>query len=235
MKVVGIDRCRNAWLVAVGEEGLSSVSFRVEVGLSRFLTELEAEQVLVVVDVPIGLSENHPRVVDLAARRLLGWPRTSSVFPAPMRSALAGETHEEASRLNAAGSGKKLSVQAFGILDGIRELDGFMTPERQAWVREGHPEVTFALLSGGISGVAEPKRTPEGQRIRLDLLRARLDVPDIAAIRRRFGHGFVGRHDVIDALAMLVSASRLYDGEAAILPEDGPELDARSLRMEMVA
>jgi hypothetical protein len=34
---------------------------------------------------------------------------------------------------------------------------------------------------------------------------------------------------------MLVSASRLYDGEAAVLPEDGPELDARSLRMEMVA
>jgi predicted RNase H-like nuclease len=235
VKVVGIDRCRNAWLVAVGEEALSSVSFRVEVGLSGFLAELEAERALVVVDVPIGLSENRPRAVDLAARRLLRAPRSSSVFPAPTRAALAGETHEDASRLNAEASGKKLSVQAFGILGGIRELDGFMTPERQEWVREGHPEVTFAVLSGGKSGIAEPKRTPEGQRIRLDLLRARLDVPDVAAIRRQFGHGFVGSDDVIDALAMLVSASRLHYGDASILPEDGPELDARSLRMEMVA
>lgn len=235
MKLVGIVRCWNAWLVTKSEDGLESVSFRVELDLGGFLAGLESERVLVVVDVPIGLLGNRSRAVDLAARRLLGSPRSSSVFPPPVRAALAGETYEEATMLNAAASGKKLPVQAFGILGGIRELDGFMTPGRQEWVREGHPEVTFALLSRERRGIVAAKRSPEGHQARLDLLRAHGQISDISAIRQRLGHRFVGRDDIVDALSMLVSASRLRRGNAVILPEDGPELDSRSLRMEMVA
>ena len=235
MKLVGIDRCRNAWLVAESDDGLATVEYRVEPDLGAVLVELDGETSRVIVDVPIGLPVSQPRAVDLAARRLLGPPRGSSVFPVPMRAALAGTTYLEASSLNFEACGRKLSVQAFGILDGIRDLDRTMTPERQEWIREGHPEVTFAMLSGGERGVPSPKKAPDGEATRLELLGAYLPVQDIDAVRHRLGRNRVARNDAVDALAMLVSASRLQRGVASVLPLDGVEYDERGLRMEMVA
>jgi len=48
------------------------------------------------IDIPIGLLDG-PRACDKAARKLLGQPRGSSVFPALSRPALGAQTYPEAS------------------------------------------------------------------------------------------------------------------------------------------
>ena len=235
MKLVGIDRARGNWLVVESDERLRGLVFGIAENLTDYLTSLEGSECLVVVDVPIGLPSSGPRAVDQEARRLLGQPRGSSVFPAPMRAALAGSTHQEASALNREASGRGLSIQAFGILEGIRQLDGFVTPDRQTWLREGHPEVSFAMLSEEQTGVVERKQSAEGAAIRMQLLSSQLSAPDVDEVRRGLGRGNAGRDDVLDALAMVVSASRLHSGDAVVLPVGAIELDGRGLRMEMVA
>ena len=235
MKLVGVDRARGAWLVVESNERLQKLTLGIVEELTDYLRSLDGTECRVVVDVPIGLPVSEERRVDKAARRLVGPKRSSSIFPVPMRSALAGRSYEEASARNFAVSGKKLSRQAYGILAGIRELDEFVTPARQEWLREGHPEVTFAMLSGGIVGMVAGKKTPEGVAARATQLGQYMTVPDVDEVRLNLGRRYAGPDDVLDALAMLVSASRLWRGMAAILPDGEVQLDERGLRMEMVA
>jgi predicted RNase H-like nuclease len=110
-----------------------------------------------------------------------------------------------------------------------------MTPARQAFVREVHPELVFALASGRPHGLAEPKRTAAGERVRLRLLRRVTPRFDPAAVRARLGPAMVARDDVVDAVACLVAARRIAEGRALVLPAGGVERDTRGLRMEIVA
>ena len=171
----------------------------------RTLADLRADVALI--DIPIGLAASGPRTCDLEARRLLGRPRASSVFPAPTRALLAQVS-------------PRCSRQLFNILAKIREADE-LAPGVCGWF-EGHPEVSFALMSGG-RGLAEPKRTPAGRAHRLSLLRraftqlpARLD------------------DDEADAYALLWSARRLAASQELRLPAERV-LDARGLAMQIVA
>jgi predicted RNase H-like nuclease len=45
----------------------------------------------------------------------------------------------------------------------------------------------------------------------------------------------VGRDDIVDAMACLVTAQRIVGGRALTFPSDGPDLDERGLRMEILA
>ncbi|MEZ4520181.1 MAG: DUF429 domain-containing protein [Thermomicrobiales bacterium] len=234
MKLIGIDRGRKVWLVAESDERFQDLTLGISEDLTDYLESLDGENCRVVIDVPIGLPDSAPRIVDQVARKLVGGKRASSIFPVPVRTSLDGGTYEEASALNHQASGKKLSAQAYGILDGIRDLDAFMTPDRQEWLREGHPEVTFAVLSGG-AGMEDRKKTPAGVAARSAVLAQHLTVPDIVAARLELGRKYVGPDDVLDALAMLVSAGRLIRGIATILPDGQIERDSRGLKMEMVA
>jgi predicted RNase H-like nuclease len=184
--------------------------------------------------VPIGLATGEARRADGLARARLGWPRQTSVFSAPSRAALAARTYAEACALNAADRGRMLSRQSYGILPKIREIDALMSPALQANVREGHPEVTFAELTGLGHGLLERKKSPEGESVRCAILRAYLDVPDVRAVRAALGRARTGRDDIIDALACLMTASRVLDGTARVYPH-APQYDAKGLRMEIVA
>jgi Protein of unknown function (DUF429) len=88
----------------------------------------------------------------------------------------------------------------------ILQVDALMTPARQAFIREVHPKLVFALASRRAHGVAEPKRTAAGERVRLRLLRPASSPPD--------------------------GSPR---GKALVLPAGGVERDTRGLRMEIVA
>ena len=59
----------------------------------------------------------------MATRRLLGKPRSSSVFPAPVRATLKATNYEEACRLSMNAHGKSMSKQAYEIIAKIREVD----------------------------------------------------------------------------------------------------------------
>jgi predicted RNase H-like nuclease len=235
VRLIGVDGCRGGWLVATADASLSALSFSLVADLASLVARAEAGDAIIAIDMPIGLGDDGPRACDLAARRLLGRPRASSVFPAPCRAALAATTYRRACALSRRTLGVALSRETFNLLPKIRQVDALMTPVLQEFVREVHPEVVFALLAGRGRGLPYPKRTPAGERLRLSLLRRVAPGFDPGAVRRRLGPASVAGDDVIDAVACLVAAARIRRGEALVLPEDAVARDARGLRMEIVA
>ncbi|CAN5396273.1 DUF429 domain-containing protein [soil metagenome] len=235
MKLIGIDGCRSGWLVATSGDARLTLSFEIVADLASFLNDLDESNARVVIDVPIGLPPDGARACDLEARRYLGKPRNSSVFPAPCRATLAARTYQDACDLNSQASGKKVSRQMFHILDKIRNIDSFVTRDRQGWFREAHPELIFAVLGGNERGLTHSKKTPEGEHERLAILEAYVPAFDVRAVRVQLGLAAAARDDIIDAVACLVTARRLVNGDAMVLPVGPAPLDARGLRMEMVA
>ncbi len=222
--IVGLDGCRDGWIAAILEYGVTRLQV---LGSLETLFENPA-LITAVIDVPIGLPETGPRRCDLLARQFLRAPRASSVFPAPLRSMLAARDQGEASRLRFAAEGKRCSVQLAAILPKIREVDNLLNPQKQLKVREGHPEVSFAVMNGGKS-MAHAKRRPAGHDERIALVRGHF--PDVLTAMSgvaRFSE------DAIDAYAMLWTARRLVEGVNQTIP-DTPAFDRRGLRMEIVA
>jgi predicted RNase H-like nuclease len=197
--LAGVDGCRAGWVAALEDGGRTD--------LIRLRTLAELPSCTAVIDIPIGLPAAGARSCDVEARRLLGRPRASSVFPAPTRSLLAAAT-------------PRCSRQLFNILPKIREADELAT-EACGWF-EGHPEVSFALMDGG-RGLVAPKRTPEGRACRRSLLS-----PAFADLPPQLDD------DEADAYALLWSARRLSAGTALRLPA-AIELDGRGLPMQIVA
>lgn len=235
MNIVGVDGCRGGWLIASSDTTLSRVNLEVSRSLATLFQAVRGGDIVAVIDVPIGLPDDGPRACDIAARQLLGQVRASSVFPAPCRPALPAKTFEEACDLNEAASGRKLSHQAFGLLPKIREVDGLITPELQDHIREGHPEVSFAVLSERGAGLPHRKKDPEGEIERLNVLDKFLPPIDLESARTLIGRGLAQRDDLLDALACLVTASRVAKGTAITLPAGEVYRDGRGLRMEIVS
>jgi predicted RNase H-like nuclease len=166
--------------------------------------------------------------------------------------------------VRARGRGKGLSQETYWIVRKIREVDQVVRPDHQEplgdeatlRVREAHPEVTFAMLAGSGQpghGLLHSKRgcmtCPDppcpGERDRLALLRAHLLGFEPRTVHRQLVRDcprpeglngpMVGRDDVVDAAACLVTAYRIATGQARTLPAGRPQRDARGLRMEIVA
>ena len=238
MRLYGVDGCRDGWVLASAVAAGGPVEFTIVGGLEAVVEQAAAGRALVVIDMPIGLAGAEPRECDLEARKRLGRPRASSVFPPPSRPALAASGYLEACALNAQATGRRLQKQCFYLLPKIRQLDELLTPDLQARVREGHPEVIFTVLAGGERGLRHYKKTPAGEAERLVLLARwlpELDGRALTAERARLGAGRVGRDDLLDAAACLVTARRVLRGEAVCLPSNHPPRDARGLRMEILA
>jgi predicted RNase H-like nuclease len=233
MWVAGADGCRAGWLVVLHDVEAGRQCARL---LPRFrdVLALPERPQSIAVDMPIGLldhAEPGGRECDRAARRVLGRPRSSSVFSPPVRGALREGDYASAQRRNQESSSHAigLSRQAFGIAPKIRELDACMTPSRQRRVREAHPELAFAELFGS-RGTLSGKRTPRGrkQRLRLLLLAGFRDARSLLTERPRGA----AIDDVLDACVLCWAAVRVRAGEARRLPHR-PLRDARGLRMEI--
>jgi predicted RNase H-like nuclease len=228
----GIDGCRGGWVVANATTHLTDVTFEFASDL-RPIFETTGTNSIIAIDIPIGLPETEPRLCDGAARRLLGWPRSSSVFSPPCRKAIAGKTFKQALQLNRAAMGVGISKQAFHITTKIREVDVLMTRQRQQYVREVHPEVSFAQLNGG--ALSHNKKTRRGCAERIALLRrAGLEISEAWLVRQRMKVGArVSFDDLIDALACLVTAFAIQNGLGRCLGL-GTQRDAKGLAMEIV-
>jgi predicted RNase H-like nuclease len=234
--LIGIDSCRAGWLLATSDASLRSLRFAITTDLRPVFASLESVDAQVAIDMPIGIPDNGARSVDFAARALLGSPRASSVFPVPCRPTLAATTYAEACAINRRASvdGKAVSQQLFAMLSKMRAVDALMSPALQSRVRECHPEVCFAVLSGRGRGLEHSKKTPEGEAERTTLLSRFLPPFQIGAIRATVGAG-ADRDDIVDALANVVTAHRIASGTATTLPRGRVPTDARGLRMEMLA
>ena len=231
--VAGLDGCAGGWLCLWGEAEGGPVYGRILCRLAE-LAELVPAPAVVGADIPIGLSAAGPRACDRAARRFLGRGRGSSVFPAPIRPMLAAGSYAEACAVGQRTDGRKLSRQTWNILPKIREMDDFLAadPARAGWVREVHPEVSFAAWNGG-TPMAHNKKTAAGAAERRALIEAGFgDAP--ATVAAALPAEAYVQDDLLDAFAVLWSARRIATGAAFRLPEV-PASDERGLAMEIVA
>jgi predicted RNase H-like nuclease len=230
----GVDGARSGWVFARASADLQDISLWVESDLERLFSEVIATSATLAIDIPIGLPDSGPRECDRAARRMLGWPRLTSVFSAPMRPALTAKSYWEACALNEESCGKKLSRQSFALFPKLREVDALMTPDRQSIIREAHPEIAFMLLSGLDRGLATNKKTAAGRAERSEMLGRWLPGVDVSQLLASVKRSDARPDDVLDALACLVAAWRIANGNEITLPAGREEHDVRGLRMEIV-
>lgn len=231
--VAGIDGCRSGWLCLVKDLSTGTVAAHVIANITDLLA-LDPRPELVMVDVPIGLTDAGPRQCDLEARAHLRTPRSSSVFPAPIRATLIATSYLQACQIGETVDGRKLSQQAYSILPKIREVDSFLRsdPARQQWIREVHPEVCFWAWNGRKS-MSSRKKSSCGKAEREALVKPRYGAAYPAA-RASLPRGQHGNDDLLDAFAALWSAERVVTGKVLVLPST-PPIDSCGLRMEIVA
>lgn len=230
-EIVGVDGCTDGWVFVVEADG--QLNAGVAPDMQSLLSDL-ADDAIVAIDVPIGLPDSGPRNCDLEARRLLGVPRGSSVFPAPVRACLGAATYSDACAAHVSADGRRMSQQAFGILRKIREVDELLSgdPRLQDRVREVHPELCFAMWNKGTPMLHRKSRRPG--RFEREALIDSLWLGERERLRRVLcGHRYKA-DDLNDAFAALWTARRIRNHEAAVLPVS-PPADIRGLRMEMVA
>ncbi len=225
-----MDGCRGGWVVVtVPGEGEGPYDVRVMADLHGLIDDLDVGHLsAVAIDIPIGLPESGPRTADVEARRRVG-PRRNSVFPAPARAVLGATTYAEACARSRQACGKAVSIQLFNILGKIAEVDALMTPARQERFVEMFPEWSLAVLAG--APMAQPKSKAAGRSERAAVLGVVFGHSELEAHLRRPPPG-ARADDVLDAFAGAWTARRLALGCAVRV---GGELDARGLRMEMVA
>lgn len=231
--LAGVDGCRGGWAVALLDPSVTDP--RVQFHVCK--TFVEAMDLvgfgIAAVDIPIGLlDEPQPggRTCDHTARRFVPG-RSSSVFSAPSRRVLQAQTYDQA-------RGGGLTKQGFHLLPKIREVDAWITPERQDRVYESHPEVAFCQQFGG--AVPHSKHTEAGKRLRRRILRAAKPAwfknitRRLKNLRRQIPISQVSEDDWIDACILLITAQRITNGTALRIPAQ-PGRDSRGLRMEIWA
>lgn len=225
-RVMGVDGFRSGWVGVVIEvrNGIDSSLETKTFASFKDILVLDPFPDVIAIDIPIGLLDNEGkggRACDRQARRLLGPPRSSSVFSPPVRSALGAMGYDEARRLG-------LTRQAFGILPKIREVDEQMTPELHKRIFEVHPELSFREMNG--RPMSHNKKGSQGRVDRIQLLENNLSGFSKRSLEDR-PEG-VGADDLLDACAAGWTALRIVKCEAVRFPSDPPR-DQKGLRMEI--
>jgi predicted RNase H-like nuclease len=232
MKFAGVDGCKGGW-VAVITDGRVSWDISVLESIES-LWARNKNASLILIDIPIGLAFRERRRCDVEARKLLGAPRSSSLFPVPSRSAAEAVDLEAAKEANTRDLGVSLSLQTWGICPKISEVDRFLgiNPRAEKIIRESHPEICFWALAGGRS-MAHSKKTKEGVAERLNILKGingkcqQLYEEALSKYQRMD----VAKDDIIDALVLALTAG--IQGELRRIPSE-IEKDKTGLIMEIV-
>ena len=215
---LGFDGYRGGWVAAwIDDRG--DHGFDYAASLHRLLS---AGCKRAMIDMPIGLKISGHRTCDLRARELVG----AAVFLGARRNLWEFPDQASANRYYWQHEGPRMGVscQLWNIRDKIREVDDFITPERQASIGEAHPELIFRNL--GDQRRLEGKKSARGREQRIRLLTERGFVKLTKWLTQRHGTG-IGRDDLIDACACAVAAR---DSTARL---GGDEVDVRGLRMEI--
>ena len=117
--VVGVDACTKGWV------GIRSAADRVRGLFAPTIGELETaarefgEIAVMAVDMPIGLPDAGARKADGMARRFVG-PRSSSVFPTPVRAAVELDVYALAAQAHRTRADTGLTKQSFALWAKIR-------------------------------------------------------------------------------------------------------------------
>jgi predicted RNase H-like nuclease len=231
MKVVGVDGCKGGWIAVLWDTEMHTVEPIVYASLKEII-EANPDASAIGIDIPIGLSDTGTRQCDLCARKLLGKPRSSSVFPPPVFEILDIATFAEAVIALNKRIGKGISKQSFAIFPKILEASQTITPDMQTRVFEVHPEVSFLVLGKG--PMAHKKSSAEGFAARRSLLEAamRITIPEKKVVASWAKPA--KPDDILDAMVAAWTARRVVQQEAIRFPAQ-PLLDGRGIRMEILA
>jgi len=227
----GVDGCAAGWILARKTRNVGEPAFSVHADWQTLVNEAAGTTPLIAVDMPIGLSDFGRRACDVLARQHLGRPRASSVFAPPRRPMLHFASYEEANHWGKAqgpNGGGGLSKQAWNLLPKIRQIDHWIDPAKQQFVREAHPELAFQRLSDGEA--LPPKRSPEGQQARIALLES-AGMLNPSALPK-FSSSIAKLDDILDAVVLVRTAVSIAEGTASRLIGN-PKCDAHGLNMEI--
>ena len=231
MQALGIDGCRAGWLYV--SKDLDTGALRG--GILRQIGDLLAfdpREVVVGIDIPIGLPDSGARACELQARRLLGRPRASSVFPVPVRQVLVARSRLLACSISQRIDGRRINHQTWNIIPKIREVDRFLGvhPVYRARIHEVHPELSFQRWNGGLA-MEHSKKTAQGRLERQRLVDSLFGEPcDVA--RAGVPRGGWALDDYLDACAVLWTACRIARSVAVTIPEK-PQRDGLGLQMRI--
>lgn len=198
----------------------------------RAVWDTHGDAVVILVDIPIGLPGGGVtfRTADALARKMLG-RRHTSIFSPGARDILNCRDYRSASEKNRKLTGKKITLQYWGIAEKVKEVDQFIraTPAAMKVIRESHPELCFMLSSS--NSIAYGKKTPQGIQERLDILKDYLTDSQTVFDRvlETYLRRDVARDDVVDAMILAVTA-RESRGELDPLPRP-LEKDAEGVPM----
>ena len=203
--VTGVDACRRGWVAVSLAAGDSAVTVKVSASLVALL--VPDPEMVVGIDMPLGLLETGWREADRAARGLLG-PRHSSVFAIPPRAVWAQASYPAAGQRCRELTGQSFSVQTWGLRAKLLEANQYRDTCGHP-LYEVHPELAFGALAG--APLAASKHTGPGRDLRRGLLAA-------AGIEIPPGTPATLLADVLDAAAVAWSARRIAAGQAVIIP-----------------
>jgi predicted RNase H-like nuclease len=211
--IAGIDGTSRGWVALLS----GNHPGRIRGITFEQLRDLPREVRVAAVDIPIDVQDQGERVSDRLARKALGWPRRSSVFPSPVRAILSARTWEKACEISERVDGRRVAKQTFAILSKVAEADALVRTD--PWARqvfhEVHPELSFARWAG--EPMMYSKKTAAGRQERQDLVAITYgsDVFDEIWVSLR-GQG-VKKDDLADAFAALWSASRVLEPKFPVL------------------
>ena len=218
LEYLGLDGFRGGWAAAwIDDRG--NHGFDYSSCLSRLLSIPHSRAMI---DMPIGLKMSGHRKCDVSAREVVG----SSVFLGARRNLWEFPDQASANRYYWEHEGPRMGIscQLWNIRDKIKEVDDFITPDRQTTIGEAHPELIFRKLANHVC--LEGKKSAHGRDQRIKLLADRGFVKLSKWLTQRYGTG-IGRDDLIDACACAIAAR---DSNARL---GGGEVDGRGLRMEI--
>lgn len=216
-RVTGVDACRAGWVAITKDTRTGSISWALHTTIQELLRAQPVPAVFAI-DIPIGLLRSGVRECDVEARVLLGKPRSSSVFPVPVRAVLRARSYPAACAVSIGVEGKKITKQAWSIVPNVRTVDAALRSSGALAERvyEVHPELSFMQMAGG-KAMKDSKTTAAGLGARRRLL-AKHYAPWLTqalADRRALGSA---EDDVLDAFAALWTAERIAAKEQLRVP-----------------
>lgn len=249
MFVVGVDGCRDGWVIVALENG----AFAGASQLTTFADVLGACEGAdaVGVDMPIGFVETGERTCDRLVREFIG-PRRASVFIAPPRKALEKATFDEANTECRKRAGFGLTKQFWNLKPKILEVEQALrqgaTSHRGEFVHHGRhaddPAALrkFARLVVPKAAHGAPSKLPAGRIVEVhpeasfrelagtplvaskktydgSMLRLQLLEDAGIVLPKELAIGRVAIDDVLDAAAAAWTTNRYAEGRARSLPE----------------
>jgi predicted RNase H-like nuclease len=234
MNFVGVDACKKGWFaVALDRQGVRDIGIFKTIGA---LWRMFQNAAAIFIDMPIGLPYADKRRCDTETRKILK-RRASSVFPVPCRKALHARTYRQACRINQQILGVELTIQTWNISAKILEVDRFLSNNQQARrrLRESHPELCFWALAGGRI-MAYSKKTTKGFVERCSILAKNCPQTNeiIQQALDQFQRKDLGRDDILDALALAISAKLGSNSSSSRTVPLNPPVDKKGLPMQIV-